>query len=206
MFVRVVDTPSTPRAKGGPAREERSFEIQPRGGRLYRLRLWGDLSRDWAAALFGGLARHRIGVVRGEARRRPDGRSVASFLVEREARGSDPLLLDVLGLIGRGRGPTAAPFVIEHHRLYPSAAYGGSLRLELMGPDQHGFLAGLFERLAFLSLVPEAMRVQTGPGGVFDRFDLKTSDGRTPGPAVQRVLSEVLDGRLLTGHQAVRAG
>jgi hypothetical protein len=208
MFVRVVDTPA---GSGGPraGREERSFEIQPRDARRHRLRLWGDLPRGWAAPLFRGLARHGIQVVRGHARREADGRHHASFEIERGPRASDPLRLDVLALATArpAASAAAAAFVLDGHRLLSSRAFGGSLRLDVHGPDQHGFLGGLLDRLTFLSLVPEAMAVETGPEGVCDRFHLKTVDGRMPGPAVRGVLRDVLDGRLLTGEApAARAG
>lgn len=209
MFVRVVDTPSSPSAPRSRRREERCFEIQPRDARRHLLRLWGDLPRGWEAPLFRGLARHGLGVVRGEARRRGDGRTRAHFEIERGPRATDPLRLDVLDLAtprpGRRR---AEPIVLTGHRLAPSDAFGGSLHLEVFAADQHGFLGGLLDRLTFLSLVPEAMRVETGPEGVFDRFHLKTADGRSPGRAAQHILEEVLDGRLLTAAPSVaeRAG
>lgn len=197
MFVRVVDTPASPGPRA--AREERSYEIQPRGGRRYGLRLWGDLPRGWAAPLFRGLARHGLAVVRGEARREPDGRHQARFEIERGPRATDPLRVDLLALATRRPGaPGTDAFVLGHHRLRAVPAFGGSLRLEVGAPDQHGFLGGLLDRLTFLSLVPEAMEVETGPDGVFDRFHLRTADGRMPPPAVHAVLRDVLDGRLLT--------
>lgn len=208
MFMRVVDTPAPadpPRA----AREPRGYEILPLDARRHRLRLRGALHRAWAAPLFRGLAAHGLDVVRGRARRLPHGGWRASFEIARRPDGADPMGLDVLALATPRPGATAPPaFVLSSHRLGASSELGGSLRLDVTAPDQHGFLAGLLDRLAFLSLVPEAMEVETGPYGVRDRFHLRTGDGRCPGPAVQRILAEALAGRLLagTGPPAARAG
>ncbi len=202
MFVRVFETPSSGFDREVPA-AQRSFEIHPLEGGRFHLKLWGKLPRGWADRLCRGLARSGLTVHRGFAKHGAGAEWIASFELERCRGGLDPMLVDYLALAVRVPSPSAPPpIALEHYHTEEGPEYGGCLRLEVVGPDQLGFLGGLLERLSFLGLVPEEMEVETGPGGVHDRFLLRTRAGALPGPATVRILREVLAGRLCTGLSA----
>lgn len=203
MRVRVYDTPSSAVWAQLGTSMERSYEVHPIEGDRHQLRLWGSLPRDWADPLCRGLARAGVSIVRGFAKRGPDARWIASFELERQRRSTDPMTLDYLALAARtGRGAEPPAIAIDHYRLERRPEHDGSLFLEVLGPDQLGFLGGLLERLSFLSLIPVDMAVETGPGGVHDCFFLRGADGTAPGAATRRILSEVLEGRLCTRFAA----
>ena len=71
------------------------------------------------------------------------------------------MLLDYLELLARGRTLSRAPIHLSEYALTESSAHGGSLFLEVRGPDHTGFLGAILERLAFLSLSPVEMRIET---------------------------------------------
>jgi hypothetical protein len=202
MFVRVSDIPWRARegTSGRPA--QRGYEIHPFEGGRHHLEIWGRLPRNWADRLCRGLARSGIAIVRGFARRDAEAGWIASFDLERSPRAGDPILVDYLALVLRA--PAEAPpasLVIDHYTL-DIRPDDGSIELEVRGPDQLGFLGGLLERLAFLSLVPEELTVETEPAGSRDRLRLRARDGAAPSPATLRILAEILDGRLCTGAAA----
>ena len=201
MFVRVFENPVSPHASRSRGYEQRSYEIHPLEGGRYQLKIWGRLPRCWADHLCRGLARNGLGIVQGFARHGAEAEWIGSFELERTRRGVDPMLVDFLALALRPPSDVAPPpIAIEHYTI--EVAADGALDLELIGPDQLGFLGGLLERLSFLSLVPDEMKVETGPGGIHDRFRLRMRDGGAPGVATARILAEILDGRLCTGVAA----
>jgi hypothetical protein len=198
MFVRVSDNPHGAREGGMGGRAQRSYEIHPLEGGRHHLKIWGRLPRSWADHLCRGLARSGIGVVRGVAKCSGEGEWTAGFELERTARGADPMLVDHLSLVLRPPSDAVPPPIAIDHYTLDVREEDGSLELEVIGPDQLGFLGGLLERLAFLSLVPEEMTVETGPGGIRDHFRLRGRDGSAPSAATLRILAEILDGRLCT--------
>ena len=119
------------------------------------------------------------------------------FEMLREETSTDPVLLDYLDLLARGRTPSRAPIVLSQYGLSESSAHGGSLYLEVRGPDRVGFLGALLERLSFLSLAPVEMRIETLEDGVHDQFWLRARGGALPRPRARKLLAEVMDGRLL---------
>ena len=201
MWVRATE--HVPVSSGGsaPFEGERGFEVRRVGSDGHLLLLWGHLGGRWADPLCRGLARAGLSIRRGFAVRReeqdPASGWRARFEIQREATSTDPVLLDYLDLLARGRTPSRTPIVLSEYGLSESSTHGGSLFLELRGPDHLGFLGAILERLSFLSLSPVEMRIETIQGGVHDQFWLRTRDGGIPRPRARKLLAEVLDGRLL---------
>jgi len=201
MWVRATE--HVPVTGGGatPFDGERGFEVRRVGADRHTLVLWGHLGGRWADPLCRGLARAGLSIRRGFAVRReeldPASGWRARFEIEREATSTDPVLLDYLELLARGRTPSRTPIELSEYGLSESSSHGGSLFLEVRGPDHLGFLGALLERLSFLSLSPVEMRIETLASGVHDQFWLRTREGGIPPPRARKLLAEVLDGRLL---------
>lgn len=201
MWVRTTE--HVPVLCGGsvPRDGERGFEVRRLAEDRHLLALWGHLGARWADPLCRGLARAGLSIRRGFAVRRedldPSSGWRARFEIERESTSTDPVLLDYLELLARGRTPSRTPIVLQQYDLSESSAHGGSLYLEVRGPDHLGFLGAILERLSFLSLAPVEMRIETLEGGVHDQFWLRTRDGAIPRPRARKLLGEVMDGRLL---------
>lgn len=180
---------------------ERGFEVRRLGDHTHLLLLWGHLGGRWADPLCRGLARAGLSIRRGFAARREEGDPSsgwrARFEIQREETSTDPVLLDYLELMARGRTPSRTPIRLSEYAVSESSSHGGSLFLELRGPDHLGFLGAVLERLSFLSLSPVEMRIETTPSGVHDQFWLRTREGGVPRPRARKLLAEVLDGRLL---------
>jgi hypothetical protein len=163
-----------------------------RTARATRLRLSGCLPTGWAGSLATGVAQAELSILRGFAERLAEGRWVADFEL---APTTSPVVdsLDFLAL-ATTRPADASPSAIGLDRFYidGSPDSGGSLFLEVRGQDRVGFLAGLLERLAFVSLFPEEMTIETRGRQVVDTFLLRGPAGQSPADSAQRALAEVL--------------
>jgi hypothetical protein len=73
------------------------------------------------------------------------------------------------------------------------------LLLDVEAPDQIGFLAQLLSHLAFLSLFPVEMRVETARGVARDRLHLRSIAGNEPADQALAAVRVELD-RLVTTH------
>lgn len=200
MWVRTTEHVPVPGSGTLPRDGERGFEVRRLSGDRHLLVLWGQLGPRWADPLCRGLARAGLGVRSGFAVRQSDDPSSgwrARFEILRDEASTDPVLLDYLDLLARGRTPSRAPIVLSQYNLSESSAHGGSLYLEVRGPDRVGFLGALLERLSFLSLAPVEMRIETLEDGVHDQFWLRARGGAIPRPRARKLLAEVMDGRLL---------
>jgi hypothetical protein len=184
-----------------PRDGERGFEVRRLSRDRHLLTLWGRLGGRWADPLCRGLARAGLSIRRGYAVRHGGGESWnpwhARLEIVREDPSTDPVLLDYLELLARGRAPSDTPIELSDYTLSESNVHGGSLFLEIRGPDRTGFLGGMLERLSFLSLTPVEMRIETRADGVHDQLWLRTQDGEVPKPRARKLLAEVLEGRLL---------
>jgi hypothetical protein len=195
MWVRTTE--HTPRP--GDADAQRGFQVTRAASGGEVLELWGPLETGWADSLCRGLSRAGVSIRRGFALCTPRPAPVwhARFELERDEESTDPLLLDYLELVARGRTPGRAPVRLSDYTISESDRHGGTLLIQLRGPDRIGFLGGVLERLSFLGLTPIEMRIETHEDGVDDTFFVRTPDGRLPSESTRKLLAEVLDGRLL---------
>jgi hypothetical protein len=196
MWVRTTE--HVPHPNAGPE-AQRGFQVTRNEAGREVLELWGPLETGWADPLCRGLSRAGISIRRGFALCTPEPNPVwhARFELERGEVSSDPLMLDYLGLVTRGRLPARAAICLSDYALSESDRHGGTLLIELRGPDHVGFLGGVLERLSFLDLAPVEMRIETRADGVDDAFFVRGRDGKPPSESKRKLLAEVLDGRLL---------
>jgi hypothetical protein len=164
-------------------------EVRGVGGGLYSLRLGGSLPAGWSGHLSLGLARIHIGIERGHARK-THGSWEAEFHLRPTPDGPDPAGVDYARMLGRRSSTlSTVPIELTDYRVKPLL---GTIAIEVEGVDGVGFLGSLLARLAFLSLFPEEMNIETRDGHVFDSFRLKALAGRHPSPEAPRALETLL--------------
>jgi len=175
--------------------DEPGFEIRRAEGRLFTLQLWGRLQPGWSGSLAEGLSARRVSLVRGFARKLGAMRWLAELGLERTEGSADPIGLDYLELASRPL-PSGwqRPIRLDGFKLLPSAKHGGSLLLEVQGEDEVGFLGALLMRLAFLSLFPEELHIDTRGGHVHDRFHLVGIGKSQPSEKTAESLESMLRG------------
>lgn len=175
--------------------DESGFEIRRAEEGRFTLQLWGRLRPGWSGGLAEALSAQRVSLVRGFARKFGAMRWLAEFTLERTDGAADPLALDYLELAARPL-PSGwrRPIRLESFKLLPSAKHGGSLLLEIHGDDEVGFLGALLMRLAFLSLFPEELHIDTRDGRVRDRFHLVGIGKSRPSDAAAAALETMLRG------------
>ena len=192
MWVRVFDDTERSFEDGG-----RGFEIRPKGRDRHVLRLWGPMPRHWAEGVCCGLARARMTIESGVATQKDPGLWTASFQISSRKATRDLLSIDVLELALHPPPPADwIPMRVEGFTLGddPERAV---LRVDLFGPDQHGFLGGLLQRLGSLGLAPVEMRIETGERGLYDVLHLQTMEGKAPSAVHRQAVVKLLDGCVL---------
>lgn len=192
MWVRVFDD-----AEQSPEGGGRGFEIHPKAPDLHVLRLWGPMPRRWAEGVCSGLARARMTIENGVALRESSDVWSANFDISSRQAIRDPLSLDLLSLALHP--PTPAdwiPLRIEGFTL-ASDPERAALRVDLFGPDQHGFLGGLLRRLGSLGLAPVEMVIETNSKGLYDVLHLQTAEGTMPSGVHRRAVTKLLEGCVL---------
>jgi hypothetical protein len=156
------------------------------------LRISGRLRPGWCGNLADGLAGRGIGIVRGHAVMVSAGTWHAEFELDC-MRGTEPTpeqlgcLLDT-----EARAGFTTPIELLGFRLEDSETRGGCLRLEVEGRDRVGFLAALLRRLAYFSLFPVELDLETSGERVQDRLWLRGGGASVPRPATRAALAASL--------------
>jgi len=173
-------------------RKPNGFELRPLAGGKLELKLWGRLPPGWAGALSAGLSRKGIGVIRGSATK-VQAAWDAVFEVDPSRSVGDPGRIDFLGLAQDERqAAPAADLSLTDAVFGEPEQHNGAFYLEVRAEDQLGFLGALLNRMAFLSLFPEEMIIETENGRIYDRFWIRGIGGSTPSPASRDALRKKL--------------
>ena len=163
-----------------------------------RLRLGGRFLPGWAGALALGLSRLHVTILRGCACRMSRGRWTAFFDVQ-PLRGAPPLeSIDypALALTGPSEAPDGSACIrLEKYVLGPVVA--GALQVGIRGRDCVGFLGGLLDRVATLSLFPEELHVETYADVAEDRFRIRGLNGGPPPEDARHSLDRLLASLLI---------
>ena len=182
--------------------ETAGFRLFAKTRTLYSVRLWGPLHALWADRFTHGLAGRGLSILNGFARQEASGAWVAEFLITPVVGAADPREVDFLALTEQAPPEDASPLCLDRFAVDGSPDRGGSLFLEVRGPDRVGFLGRLLRVLATLDLVPREMTVVTRGGQACDRFLLTSPAGRLPTEeqrqALERALEEHQQERVLT--------
>jgi hypothetical protein len=163
----------------------------------YMVRLAGRLAPGWAGGFAQSLARHGFNIERGLVRRDARGHCVAEFEFSGAPAGVEPATLDYASFASSAAsGSQATGLRLDDYSLVGPSG-DGTVALTLEAPDQAWFLGGLLERLAYFSLFPTEMWIETTGGMVKDRVHLRSIGGGPPSDDVLGMLRRWLDTRLL---------
>lgn len=168
--------------------------VEPLGEDRYRLALDGVLWPGWVGNLSSGLAARRLSILRGHAHGNRTGAWRASFELMRLADGDDPATLDWIAMArDEAREGFATPLRLERFDLESVLEHDGSLRLTVAAADRVGFLAALLRRLAYFSLFPVELRLETRGQRVLDELWLRSGGHRPPSSSTREALARVLN-------------
>jgi hypothetical protein len=164
------------------------FKVIKNPGGLHTLNIWGRLPPDWMGNLSSGLSKNRINIISATAKKTKVSWS-AEFEIMPDRFAEDPDKLDFLALAkSAAHSDAAASLSLEKLVVGEPDTNDGALYLEITARDQLGFLGALLGRLAFFSLFPETMIIETTNGRIFDRFWIKGVGGSIPsGSAIKSV-------------------
>ncbi len=177
----------------GNSRGKSGFEVLPGASGNFTVNIWGRFPPEWIGSLSSGLSRHKISIVRGKARK-----SLAywetEFEVEKTRFATDPGKLDFLALAQEENRTTPDDsFSISQFTLEPPEKHNGALYLEVKAADQLGFLGQILNNLAFLTLFPEEINIDTVHGNIFDKFWIRGLGGNPPSTTAQAALKKKLE-------------
>jgi UTP:GlnB (protein PII) uridylyltransferase len=104
---------------------------------------------------------------------------------------TDPQRLDYVELCREDAGgPDGQSPSLDHFRIERTET--GAISLRLFGLDRIGLLSGLLERMEFLGLFPERLRVTTSGQFVDDTIWLRGVAGHMPSPSAEQALHDML--------------
>jgi UTP:GlnB (protein PII) uridylyltransferase len=177
----------------GNTRGKSGFEILPGTSGNFTVKVWGRFPPEWIGYLSSGLSRHKISIVKGTAKK-----SLAywetEFEIEKTGLATDPRKLDFLALAKEENNTTQEiSLSITSYTLEPPEKHNGALYLEIKAADQIGFLGQLLNSLAFLTLFPEEITIDTVQGKIFDKFWIKGLGGNPPSATAQAALQRKLE-------------
>jgi len=177
----------------GTSKGKSGFEILPTASGNFIVKIWGRFSPEWIGCLSSGLSRHKISIIKGKAKK-----SLAywetEFEIERTRLADDPRKLDFLALAKEENNATRENSLsLNRYTLEPPEKHGGALYLEIKAADQLGFLGQILNNLAFLSLFPEEISIDTVQGNIFDKFWIRGLGGNPPSAAAQAALKKKLE-------------
>ena len=178
-----------------PASAPRRPSVRARalGAERYQFYLEGSLPPGWAGNLASGLAAQRISIERGEARAERGGIWTARFEVERLAGARPFESIDIAKLAATDAGEGfATPLRLFDSSVEASQDRGGCLVVAVTAQDSVGFLAALLRRLAFFSLFPVEMRLETRRGRIEDALWLRGAGDRAPSARAHDALRRAL--------------
>jgi len=130
--------------------------------------------------LSSGLSRNRINIISATAKKEKLSWS-AEFEIMPDRFATDLDKMDFLAIAMNGIDSDASVcFTLDELVFGEPDRNNGALYIEIKAPDQLGFLGAILNSLAFYSLFPEAMVIETANGRIFDRFWVKGIGGSAP--------------------------
>jgi len=168
-------------------------EVLPTVSGNFEVKIWGKFPPGWIGSLSSGLSRHKISIIRGKAKKSLTYWETV-FEVAKTRFATDPGKIDFLAL-AQEENVTSPDnsFSISRFTLEPPEKHNGTLYLEVKAEDQLGFLGQLLNSLAFLTLFPEEISIDTVQGKIFDKFWIKGLGGNPPSATAQTALKRKLE-------------
>jgi hypothetical protein len=180
----------------GSSDKTNGFEITRKPSGLFNLKVWGRFPPNWIANLSTGLANNRISINSGTPKKIKT-LWQADFELAATSATINMNRIDFLAF-AKNCADTNSPdnISLTEFALGDPNKNDGALLLELKAADQIGFLSSLLNRLAFYSLFPDAMIIETIGGRIHDRFWIKGVGGNIPSKTVIGTLKHKLEGYL----------
>jgi hypothetical protein len=181
-----------------------NIELERLGHARTALRVSGRLRPGWCGSLATGLAGLGVDIVRGAALTSGAGIWKAEFELRCPKAGH--LESEALGRLLKARpgASFASPLELLGYRLGRSTTHGGCLHLEVEALDRVGLIAALLRRLAYYSLFPAELRLETVDGIACDQLWLRGGAGSTPPPGSETALAARLEALVSRGSRASR--
>jgi UTP:GlnB (protein PII) uridylyltransferase len=170
------------------------WKVEAQSSNQFTVHLWGDLGLGWFGRLATALAQRGLNIDSAQAVR--DGDSAWSGTLQLSTSGSpaepvDPRSLDYVTLSNESCAVGhEVNLSCDTHRLVRTET--GTLQLRLIAADQLGLLSSLLDRLQFLGLFPERLRVTTTGQFVDDTLWLRGVAGHPPSTQAEQALRELL--------------
>ncbi len=169
------------------------FEISRNPSGTYNLVIKGRFQPNWTGNLSSGLSKYRINIIRGNARKTKTFWS-AEFEIMPARFATDPKSIDYIALALNGADTEPSQRIsLDEFTLGKPDSNEGALCLEIKAADQLGFLGNLLSQLAFYSLFPEEMIIETENGRISDRFWIKGVGSATPSETSINTLKQKLE-------------
>ena len=164
----------------GSSDSTNGFEITKKPSGHYNLKVWGRFPPNWIANLSTGLASNRISINSGTAKKVKT-LWQADFEIAATNTAINLNRIDFLAFAKNGADTDSPDNIsLTEFSLGDPNENDGALYLELKAVDQIGFLSSLLSRLAFYSLFPDAMIIETIGGRINDRIWIKGVGGNIP--------------------------
>jgi hypothetical protein len=159
----------------------------------YAINLWGYFPPGWMAAFAAGMAKNGISIIGGTAKKVSAARWEATFYINVPGDALLPHEVDFIALVKKQPEWINMP-TIRLEELSASLDGNGSLRVDVKGADQSGFLMAILRNFAFLSLFPAELEVKTLAGRVHDRFWLRGIAGAALSAEAVQAVNDKLRG------------
>ena len=173
------------------------FEITKKPSGHFNLKVWGRFPPNWIANLSTGLASNRISINGGTAKKVKT-LWQADFEIAATNTAINLNRIDFLAFAKNGADTDSPDNIsLTEFSLGDPNKNDGALYLELKAVDQIGFLSSLLSRLAFYTLFPDAMVIETIDGRIYDRFWIKGVGGSIPSDTAIGTLKHKLEGYLV---------
>jgi hypothetical protein len=173
------------------------FEITKKASGHFNLKIWGRFPPNWIANLSTGLASNRISINSGTAKK-VNTLWKADFEIAATSAAINLNRIDFLAFAMKDADLDAPDNIsLTEFSLGDPNENDGALYLELKAADQIGFLSSLLSSLAFYSLFPDAMIIETIGGRIYDRIWIKGVGGNIPSERAIVTLKHKLEGYLV---------
>lgn len=180
------------------------FEIGENPDGHHQVRLWGYFPPGWLAAFATGMAKSGISIVDGTAKKVSAARWEATFTLDVPRHALDPHRIDFVELVKKQAETVQLP-AIRLDDLLVEHESDGTLRIDLKGADQPGFLMVILRNFAFYSIFPAEVSIRTVDNQVRDSFWLRgIGNSALPAETVQAVREKLLGYLVRATHSQQR--
>lgn len=157
--------------------EKQTFKIMPLLSGRHKIEFYGNLPLGWAGSLAQGLAKRRINILSGYAKRTSMSQWTGEITVESGRSTISMPDIDFKAIINERLDMSHQRLVLADFSIRECFKANGSVYVVVEGQDQLGFLAGVLKKFMSCSLFPWEFSIKTKNGYISDRFHLMGPSG-----------------------------